>query len=73
LGLENYHYSQNEFKDLKQSTNEFDGVYNYKFPHSIKEGGVKYVKHDVKLPQHLIEKINTRFSWINGLIAEIYK
>ena len=73
LGLENYHYSQNDFKDLKQTTNEFDGVYNYKFPHSIKEGEVKYVKHDVKLPQHIIEKINTRFSWINGLIMEKYK
>lgn len=73
LGLEPYHYSQNDFKDLKQTTNEFDGIYNYKFPHSIKEGEVKYVKHDVKLPPHIIEKINTRFSWVNGLVKEMYK
>lgn len=73
LGLEKYHYSQNDFKDLKQTTNEWDGVYNYKFPHSIKEGEVKYVKHEVKLPEYLIERINTRFSWVNGLVKEIYK
>jgi len=68
LGLEKYHYSQNDFKDLKQSTYEWDGIYNYKFPHTIKEGEVKYVKHNVKLPDHIIEKINTRFSWVNDLV-----
>jgi hypothetical protein len=73
LGLEQYQYSQNDFKDLKQTTNEFDGIYNYKFPHAIKEGEVKYVKHESLLPQHMIEKINARFSWVNELVKELYK
>jgi sulfotransferase len=73
LGLEQYQYSQNDFKDLKQTTNEFDGIYNYKFPHTIKEGEVKYVKHESLLPQHMIEKINARFSWVNELVKELYK
>ena len=53
---------------IKQSTFEWDGIYNYKFPHTIKEGEVKYVKHNVKLPDHIKEKINTRFSWVNDLV-----
>jgi sulfotransferase len=73
LGLEQYPYSQNDFKDLKQTTNEFDGIYNYKFPHAIKEGEVKYVKHESLLPQHMVEKINARFSWVNELVKELYK
>lgn len=68
LGEEDYFYGQNDFKDLKQTTQEFDGLYNYKFPHTIKEGEVKYKKHNVKLPQHLVDNINTRFSWINGIV-----
>lgn len=68
IGEERYEYSKNDFKDLTQTTEEFDGLYNYKFPHTIKEGGVKYVKHDVNLPDHIIEKINHRFSWINDLV-----
>lgn len=67
LDLPHYPYGQNDFKDLKQTTEEFDGLYNYKFMHTIKEGSVKYKKHVVKLPQHLIDGINTRFTWINDL------
>jgi sulfotransferase len=68
LGEEQHQYDKENFKDLKQTTDEFDGLYNYKFPHTIKEGEVKYVKHDVNLPAHIIENINTRFSWINDLM-----
>jgi len=68
LGEEDYFYAENNFTDLKQTTQEFDGFYNYKFPHTIKEGGISYKKHEVNLPQHLIAKINERFSWVNSLV-----
>jgi sulfotransferase len=68
LGEERYQYDKNNFSDLKQTTVEFDGLYNFKFPHTIKEGEVKFVKHNVNLPEHIIEKINLRFSWINDLV-----
>jgi sulfotransferase len=68
IGEERYQYDAKDFKDLKQTTQEFDGIYNFKFPHIIKEGEVKYVQHDINLPPHIIEKINTRFSWINDLV-----
>ena len=69
LGEERYQYDTNDFKDLKQTTKEFDGLYNYKFPHTIKEGEVRYVKHEVNLPEHIIEKINQRFTWVNSLFG----
>ena len=69
IGEENYQYDKKGFIDLKQTTVEFDGLYNYKFPHKIKEGSVKYVKHNVNLPQSIIEKINHRFSWVNKLMS----
>lgn len=67
LGEEPFKYDANNFEDLKQTTYEFDGLYNYKFPHTIREGSVTYKKHNVTLPQHIIEKINHRFSWVNEL------
>ena len=67
LGEDYYPYSKNNFTDLKQSTFEFDGLYNYKFMHTIKEGVVEYKKHDNILTTELIESINHRFSWINKL------
>ena len=70
LGEEEYEYDKNDFSDLKQTTSEFDGLYNYKFPHNIKEGEVKYIKHDVNLPDNIIENINSRFSWINDLVLK---
>lgn len=68
LGEEKRKYDEHDFADLKQTTIEFDGMYNFKFPHTIKEGRVKHVQHDINLPQHIIEKIDHRFSWINGLV-----
>ena len=67
LGEDSYQYDANDFKDLKQSSEEFDGLYNYKFMHKIKEGEVTYKKHDVNLPQDIIEKINLRFAWVNAM------
>lgn len=68
IGEEGFKYDKNNFSDLKQTTNEFDGIYNYKFPHTIKEGSIKHVEHPITLPQYLIDKINERFSWVNGLV-----
>ena len=68
IGEEQLQYNKNNFTDLKQTTNEFDGLYNYKFSHNIKEGSVEYVEHPLTLPQYLIEKINGRFSWLNSLV-----
>jgi len=68
IGEDKYQYDKENFSDLKQTTSEFDGLYNFKFPHTIKEGEVKFVKNNVNLPQHIIEKINVRFSWVNDLV-----
>lgn len=68
IGEDYYNYGSEGFTNLKQTTNEFDGLYNYKFPHKIKEGSVKYAEHPIKLPQYLIDKINQRFSWVNDLV-----
>jgi hypothetical protein len=67
LGEEHHPYGENGFSDLKQSTFEYDGLYNYKFMHTIKEGEVKYKKHENILTPDLIEKINHRFTWVNEL------
>jgi sulfotransferase len=69
IGEKPFAYDKDNFIDLKQTTIEFDGLYNFKFPHTIKEGEVKYVKHIVNLPEHIIEKINHRFTWINDLVG----
>jgi len=67
IGEESYQYDVNNFSDLKQTTKEFDGLYNYKFSHDIKEGEVKYVENKLILPAHIKEKINHRFSWLNDI------
>lgn len=59
-----------DFQNIKQSTWEFDGVYNYKFPHIIKEGQIKYKKADIKLEDKYIAAINERFAPLNKLIFE---
>ena len=69
IGEESHNYEKHGFTDLKQTTNEFDGLYNYKFSHNIKEGGIEYVEHPIILPQYLIDRINQRFSWINSLVS----
>ncbi len=58
------------FKNLTQSTFEFDGFYNYKFLHTIKEGDVKYKKSDVELPTKYVNIINNKFGGLNKFVFE---
>lgn len=59
-----------DFKKLKQSTFEYDGMYNYKFLHTIKEGDVLYKKSDVELPTKYVEIINNKFAPLNRFIFD---
>ena len=59
-----------DFKKLKQTTHEYDGMYNYKFLHSIKEGDVKYKKSDVELPTKYANVIRNKFAGINKFVIE---
>ena len=59
-----------DFKKLKQSTFEYDGMYNYKFLHTIKEGDVSYKKSDVELPTKYVEIINNKFAPLNRFIFD---
>lgn len=67
LGEKHYDY---DFNNIKQSTWEFDGIYNYKFPHVIKEGQIKFKKADIQLEPKYVNAINERFSALNKLIFE---
>lgn len=67
IGEEYYDY---DFNNIKQTTYEFDGIYNYKFPHTIKEGEVKYKKADLQLEPKYVAAINERFQPLNKLIFE---
>ena len=55
---------------LKQSTFEYDGFYNYKFLHTIKEGGVAYKQSDVELPTKYVEIINNKFAPLNRFVFD---
>lgn len=55
---------------LKQSTFEYDGFYNYKFLHTIKPGSVKYKKSDIELPTKYTNVINTKYASLNQLVFE---
>ena len=59
-----------DFSKLKQSTFEYDGMYNYKFLHTIKEGDVSYKKSDVELPTKYVEIINNKFAPLNRFIFD---
>ena len=48
--------------DMKQSTNEFDGIYNYKFPHTIKEGAIEKIKSESTLHPKYVHLITTKYS-----------
>jgi sulfotransferase len=63
-------YYEYDFKNVKQSTWEFDGVYNYKFPHTIKEGEIKYKRADLQLEPKYVAAINDRYVGLNKLIFE---
>lgn len=59
-----------DLSQLKQNTFENDGVYNYKFMHKIKEGGVNYKKGDFQLPQKYVDIINGKFAGLNKFVFE---
>lgn len=65
IGEPRYPY---DLKNIKQSTFENDGVYNYKFMHTIREGAIEYKQADIILPQKYIQIINDRFSALNKLV-----
>lgn len=67
IGEESFEY---DLKDVKQTTFENDGTYNYKFLHTIKEGEIKWKKADITLPNKYIQAINERFMPLNKLIFE---
>lgn len=67
LGISKYEY---DFKNIKQSTWEFDGIYNYKFPHVIKEGEIKFKRADIELEPKYVMAIIERFLPLNKLIFE---
>lgn len=67
LGEEQYEY---DLLHVKQTTWEFDGIYNYKFLHTIREGEIKWKKGDYKLEDKFIHAINERFAPLNKLILE---
>jgi sulfotransferase len=67
IGEDKFEYDLN---DIKQTTYEFDGFYNYKFPHTIKEGEIKYKQSDYPLMSKYVERINQRFSWLNDLVLK---
>ena len=67
IGEEPYEY---DLKNIKQTTYENDGTYNYKFLHTIKEGEIKWKKADITLPLKYVQAIHEKFSAINKLIFE---
>ena len=59
-----------DLSKLKQNTFENDGVYNYKFMHKIKEGGVTFKEADFQLPQKYVDIINAKFEGLNKFVYE---
>jgi sulfotransferase len=59
-----------DYTRLKQATFEFDGFYNYKFPHTIKEGSVKFKPSDVEFPTKYQNIINNKFAGLNKFVFE---
>jgi sulfotransferase len=59
-----------DINNLKQSTFEHDGFYNYKFLHTIKEGAIKYKQADVILPPRYVNIVNNRFAGLNKYVFE---
>jgi len=55
---------------LKQATFEYDGLYNYKFPHTIKEGSVKFKPADVEFPTKYVNVINNKYAGLNKFVFE---
>lgn len=65
MGEERYEY---DTKNLKQTVHEFDGLYNYKFMHKIKEGEIKHSETKMVLPQKYIDIVNERYAPLSNFI-----
>lgn len=65
LGLQPFEY---DLKNIKQTTFEYDGIYNYKFLHSIREGAIKYKQGDYQIEPKFANAINERFAPLNKLV-----
>lgn len=65
IGEPHYEY---DFTKIKQTTYEWDGLYNYKFLHTIREGEIKYKKGDFQLEPKFLQAIYDRFSPLNKFI-----
>ena len=53
---------------MVQTNHEYDGFYNYKFMHKIKEGKIEYSETKLILPQKYIDIINNRYAPLNNFI-----
>lgn len=67
IGEERHEY---DIDNLKQTSFEFDGFYNYKFMHKIKEGKIEYSNSQMVIPQKYIDIVNQRYDALNRLIFE---
>ncbi len=67
IGEPKYEY---DLKNVQQRTEEWDGIYNYKFLHKIREGEIKYKKGDFQVDEKFANAINQRFVSLNKLILE---
>jgi hypothetical protein len=65
IGEDIYEY---DTKNLKQTVHEYDGIYNYKFMHKIKEGEIKYSETKMILPQKYIDIVNQKYATLNNFI-----
>lgn len=65
IGEKRYKY---DTKNLKQTIHEYDGIYNYKFMHKIKEGEIKYSESKMVLPQKYIDIVNQRYMPLNDFV-----
>lgn len=65
IGEEKYEY---DTMNLKQTIHEYDGIYNYKFMHQIKEGEIKYSETKMVLPQKYVDIVNQRYAPLNNFI-----
>jgi sulfotransferase len=65
IGEEKYEY---DTKNLKQTVHEYDGIYNYKFMHRIREGEIKYSETKMILPQKYIDIVSQRYAPLNNFI-----
>jgi len=73
LGYKKFNYDSKSFVDLKQSTHEHDNLYNYKYPHDIKEGKIVHSVPKSVVPDRLKDAIAEKYQWLTKYIKETNK